>query len=494
MKKIRKEKQRTVKGITLISLVITIIILIILAGISINLVLGKNGLFNRAKQAKEEYINAQIAEQEGINNLEKQIEELNKGLPQNTTETEAGTEVQIPSKWLTKTPAYVETETGKIVKKAVVASNVKAIATGNGEMVPVPEGFYYVGGTVSSGVVISDNANDKNKYKDAKDGNVPAGAIYKEDGSAKRISYNDAGEVIIDEFTEEEKNTAILGNQFVWIPVTEENYKKTNWNTVSGKDYDKAIWETHTYSSELTQIIKYSGFYVGRYEAGTSEIELLVDSKKVDFSAQNTANSFTNNDFSIRDGLNNHTISGKITSKAGEIPYYHADYSTSLKLSNSMYHTEYIHSGLITGTMWDAIMNFIAGKDTSIVTTESTWGNYKEATEGVTFTEGQGRYATVNSSTGATSAFKKSDDQHHYGIRTTASTEGVKQNNLYDIAGNLWEWTQEAGYPSNTVESYMLRGGSFETTYAERPTCYRADSTVTSTFTTRGFRPALYIM
>ena len=50
-------------GITLISLVITIIILIILAGISISLVLGENGLFNKAKQAKEETEIATVEEQ-----------------------------------------------------------------------------------------------------------------------------------------------------------------------------------------------------------------------------------------------------------------------------------------------------------------------------------------------------------------------------------------------------------------------------------------------
>lgn len=42
------------KGITLIALVITIIVLIILAGVSINLTLGENGIFNKAKYAKEE--------------------------------------------------------------------------------------------------------------------------------------------------------------------------------------------------------------------------------------------------------------------------------------------------------------------------------------------------------------------------------------------------------------------------------------------------------
>lgn len=56
-------------GITLISLVITIILLIILAGVTINLALGENGLFNKAKYAKDEYLNAQEKEQEDINEL-----------------------------------------------------------------------------------------------------------------------------------------------------------------------------------------------------------------------------------------------------------------------------------------------------------------------------------------------------------------------------------------------------------------------------------------
>lgn len=60
-------KFRKIEGITLISLVITIILLIILAGIVINLSIGENGLFNKAKYAKEEYINSIEEEQKQIN-------------------------------------------------------------------------------------------------------------------------------------------------------------------------------------------------------------------------------------------------------------------------------------------------------------------------------------------------------------------------------------------------------------------------------------------
>ena len=43
--------KKNVKGITLVALVVTIIVLLILAGIAINLTIGNNGLFSRAKNA-----------------------------------------------------------------------------------------------------------------------------------------------------------------------------------------------------------------------------------------------------------------------------------------------------------------------------------------------------------------------------------------------------------------------------------------------------------
>ena len=52
------------KGITLIALVVTIVVLLILAGVSINLVLGENGLITQAKEAKEQTKTAEVNEQE----------------------------------------------------------------------------------------------------------------------------------------------------------------------------------------------------------------------------------------------------------------------------------------------------------------------------------------------------------------------------------------------------------------------------------------------
>ena len=68
-----KNKVKNSKAITLIALVITIVVLIILAGVTINLTLSQNGIFNKAKDARELYINAQEDEQEKINEITEQI-------------------------------------------------------------------------------------------------------------------------------------------------------------------------------------------------------------------------------------------------------------------------------------------------------------------------------------------------------------------------------------------------------------------------------------
>ena len=74
-------------GITLVALVVTIIVLIILAGISINLLLGQDGIITKAKQAKENMEFAQVEEQEMLNDIYKQIqfEGLSPGSPEYDT-------------------------------------------------------------------------------------------------------------------------------------------------------------------------------------------------------------------------------------------------------------------------------------------------------------------------------------------------------------------------------------------------------------------------
>ena len=240
-----------------------------------------------------------------------------------------------------------------------------------------------------------------------------------------------------------------------------------------------ASWEKNTDVSEIKDIQKYSGFYIGRYEAGTSKLK----SSKIDFSKGYTTSNWANANFSLE------FVTGNITCKAGEIPYYHADYTTAITKAKEMYSNNYVQSGLVTGTMWDVTLNYFKSQDNTLDLTNTTWGNYNNAT----LTECKGRYITVNSSNGSTSDItQNTDGARHYGIMTTASSEDTKKCNIYDMAGNLWEWTEEiANDLSNNY--YMLRGGCFRYDYDSYPVCYRAYSNATGSNTGNGFRPALFI-
>ena len=149
------------------------------------------------------------------------------------------------------------------------------------------------------------------------------------------VAYNSDGTV-------NETNSDLKGNQFVWIPCTVDEYKKTSWGKQS------ASWESNTDNGEIVYIQKYGGFYIGRYEAGTSNLT----SSKIDFSKGYSALDWQNTNFRAE-----YITSGRITCKAGEIPYYHADYTTAQTMTKAMYATDSerkdsVYSGLATGTIW----------------------------------------------------------------------------------------------------------------------------------------------
>ena len=474
-------------AITLIALIITIIVLLILAGVTLSMVMGESGIFGKANKAKEEtsYANAQEKVRlavlnsynsqgdldskelkENINNIEglkekidgdikyslkitvdnyefeiKATGEVNDKLPENSKDNpqKAGVEVELKEGWNENT--------------------VKGISVGEGNTIPVPKDFYYVGGTLSSGVVISDSSADKNKYAGIED--VPAGVAYNSDGTVN------------------EQKSELKGNQFVWIPCTAEEYSKIDFGMAN------ADWDKTTPDSEKAYIEKYNGFYIGRYEAGTS---------KLTFADDKTLNTPTDTEgWQNENYTSDKVTSGKITSKAGEIPYYHANYQTAVDMSKAMYsESKYVESGLVTGTQWDMTLKFISKQSNYSDVKSTPWGNYTDGQ--VTYSHENGRYANIKRNTGENDAFTVAENSYNYSIRTCASSEDVKKNNLYDLAGNLWEWTTESVSPSGQTGTFnILRGGSFNNGYADGPVCYRGCTIVTHTNTDHGFRPVLYI-
>lgn len=460
-------KIKSTKGITLISLVITIIILIILAGVAVNLSLGENGIFRRAKDARDKYLAATEDEQKALNELYKELGIEN--LPENTPENpqEMGKEVALKDGWGQETVIYTSTKNGQEVKNLTKVATVYAVSVGNGDTVPVPKDFYYVGGTLDTGVIISDKPEDK--Y----------------DGKTDKTTY---------EYTRNLK-----GNQFVWIPCSTNEYKKCDiWNgtTQTNTKLGNNWWDTTTPKAELSQIEKYGGFYVARYEAGLAS----------------TISEFT--ETQTHTGSNQiYNIEGTPQSKAGIAPWNFIDWNTSKKNAESMYNNNYVSSGLITGTQWDVILNKMVGKtigettgnDTitlveSDLTNSSRWGNYRN-----TVIQYNGRLAKASYTSskwylpvfgleitnGTTSNY--SNDNTYGDLLTTGASKIAQSYHIYDIAGNLWEWTDEVSHYATNDNCRVLRGGSYITASGPYPACYRTYSAVSDTDLHLGFRAVLYI-
>jgi hypothetical protein len=219
------------------------------------------------------------------------------------------------------------------------------------------------------------------------------------------------------------------GNQFVWIPVDGTNVTYSKWCT-KGFSYTPSIDDTLPTGiiSEIDQVSKYGGFYISRYEAGKQDTNVLV-SKKL-------ATVWTN-----------------------------INYSNSKVAAESMYTTSEVKSGLVTGTQWDTTMKWLENSSINVSTNSSSWGNYKDSTSPANVT-GNGA------------------------LQVTGFSEYWKANNIYDLAGNATEWSNEMYIISVCFD----RGGYYNNSGSTNTASYRVARTDNSANISLSFRVALYIL
>ena len=138
-----------------------------------------------------------------------------------------------------------------------------------------------------------------------------------------------------------------------------------------------------------------------------------------------------------------------------------------------------VQSGLVTGKMWDRTMKWLEDATYNVQTDSTVWGNYYDApVTGITeySTDYGGTWTTVGVTTKGTSIDW---------LLKTGHTDYTKRKNIYDLAGNLWEWTNEI-YGTTSV----LRGGGFDYSGTFAPGVCRSFYSATDDV---GFRVCLYI-
>ena len=376
------------KGITLIALIITIIVMLILVAVSVN-VLIKSNLIGTAEKTVDKYKTASEEEANG------------------------GT-IEINGKKYASIEDYIEST--KPLPN--IEAGVRAETNSNYKGATIPKGFTVSGikseQTIEGGLVIYD---------------IPKNTT-------------------VDWTNPDRVKTAY--NQFVWIPVevtssdTETSiaaFKRSGWteNTETGGErttLDTAYSEPDaTYDTAdktgianqieiLTKsIYKYGGFYIGRYEAGS-------ETPRTDSSGVTT--------LGIKQDMYpyNYVQWGDSTSEIGT--------TGAVYLSNSLYNTkEYgATSMLCTGACWDSMLDFIKDSNHS-VTDSITWGNYR-ISETYKIYRGS-LYNLSNSSWSLADKTNGTDVTKNENIfLTTGATERNCSKNIYDVAGNCSEWTTES--------------------------------------------------
>ena len=417
MKKVEKEKQKDnftklthKRGISLIVLIVTIIVIIILAA-AVILTISKNNPVSSAKEATFKEDMANIQDELSMYISKKYTDNPLSFEKSNVNLSGDGMVTELPS-----TKKYKE-------KVSVVEGNLIL----NNSKVNSDEKKWF-------NEVIGNTSNVKEEWQDTisevKYGvPIPKGFTYKE-------GTKDTGLVI----QQDEK-----GNEFVWVPATENTYVKDTSFRGDKPTGDDTL--PNGITDETADVVKYGGFYIGRYEAGVPENQTTIDGKSYDTS----------------------DVEGIPVSKKGATVWTCINNINAKKNAENMIANDYVQTGLLTGKAWDTTCHWIEDSLSSINASASLkdsryYGNHNNS------------LAPANENSGTK--------------RTAGFNENWKTKNIYDLAGNVWEWTSEA-----SSSYFIARGGSSDNDGDDYyyPVSYRDGFGVYSAASNIGFRSRLYI-
>ncbi len=367
-------------GITIVALVVTIVVLLILAGVSINLVLGNNGVISKAKEAETKSGEASENDLNGMNRLIDKMESLLGG------DIEPETIPYLPS-----------------------------------------DDFHYDTSTsVDTGLVIADT--DENEYVWV----VVPKSLY------NNTTYNSNND------KKPSSSTDYANIEYCLQQYTATYRSKTRYSDVYYADDKNVGWfadETaynNFKNSMLKSVYENGGFYVGRYEAGIgtnrTSIEEQVDGK---YPVPTTVP----------------------VTKADAYPYTYVTRTQAQNLANNV-NSGNKTSSLMFGVQWDLVLAFMS-RDTAkinqntlseLTSNSTTIGNYNNNLWEIKNVNA--KYLSNGKFVQCSNPYKKESNSNI--LLTTGADDSFSVQNIYDIAGNVWEWTLEKRvFNFNCVKSYF---------------------------------------
>ena len=416
------------KGITLIALVITIIVLLILAGVTIAALSGDNGILKRATEAKEQTNQKNDEETEKIGGYESTIDQYVDGNGGGSGSGGSG---------------------------GGTGTNFTNVNTSDSNPAgAVPANSTVVEADASKGIVIKDKNNNEWVWIEVPKTTVFSGLTINTTNTLTEQNYTDIKNKLIEYATTYREGK--LGQGCNW---TDE------WYNGCGMTSDEY---TAAYQKMLKSVYTYGGFWIGRYEAGI----------------EGTTTETTN----ARSSHSNIEIgkSPKAISQKDAIPYNNVYCSEAQALAKEMTPNSNYTSSLMFGIQWDLVCKYLEVKGklgtANINSDSSAWGNYSNVKRTISSDKAK-KGSSWTSITGTKPASSI--------LLTAGASDDTKKMNIYDFAGNEWEWTLEK--TSDSSYPCASRGGFCDGAGSIFPVSFRVYRNTTSSFYNVGFRPTLYV-
>ena len=387
------------KGVTLIALAVTIVVMLILAGVTISVLNGENGIVKQAQKAKEESKIKELKEKVRIDIAGKRVENINGELRVSVLKEildKYFDNVPVETQITSETELKAKEEYGKYemkisdidVGEITYETSYTIFKDVNGEQVPIPEGYIVSENSdeniVNKGLVISDSRGNEYVWISCTVDSSSNKLQYKRTEWGVEKDGTDNSRAIKDELTLKD------------IDVT---YSKTDTDNGINEEISKEI--VAQINAEKESIKKYGGYYIGRYEVGKDNKTAVI--------------------------------------KAEQEPYVNIKWSKAYELAKGIGGGEGATTYLCSSYSWDTAINFIQN---------TTGKNY--ATSIIGF-NGNWKSQEVKDSSGKVIKPVNTAQILNTGLTTALC-------NIYDMGGNVGEFTTELN--PGTSETVVLRGGN----------------------------------